>query len=96
MINTTVCRHVLQVMEDGEASVRTLGSAMRTVKQSEEDESQEERKDQGHFPRLTFQPHVTPLVSYLDLPLCLNFVFDYFLNSLFLVCTTTHQCFTAL
>lgn len=37
-------------------SVRTVGSAARKVKQSEEDESQEERKDQGHFPRWVFQP----------------------------------------
>lgn len=48
--------HVLQVMEDGEVSVRTVGSAVRKVKQSEEDESQEERIDQGHFPRWVFQP----------------------------------------
>lgn len=46
-----MCLHVLQVMEDGQVSVRTLASPVRTVKQSEEDESQEERKDQGHFPR---------------------------------------------
>ncbi|XP_075891417.1 sperm-associated antigen 17 isoform X2 [Nelusetta ayraudi] len=41
-----------QVMEDGQVSVKTIASPVRTVKQSEEDESQEERKDQGHFPRL--------------------------------------------
>lgn len=69
-------------------SVRTVGSAVRTVKQSEEDESLEERKDQGHFPRWLFQPHIiTPLLSCLDLPLCLTFVFD----SLFLLCTIAHQ-----
>lgn len=56
MINILVYLHVLQVMEDGEVSVRTVGSAVRTVKQSEEDESQEERKDQGHFPRWVLQP----------------------------------------
>lgn len=62
-------------MEDGEVSVRTVGSAKRTVKPSEEDESQEERKDHGHFPRWVFPPHIiTALLPYLDsLARSLNF-----------------------
>lgn len=70
MINAIVSLHVLQVTEDGEVSVQTLSSATGTVKQSEENESQEERKDRGHFPRLTFHPHerCSPLI---DFPLTL-------------------------
>lgn len=49
-----MCMHVLQVMENGQILMRTPSSTSRTVKQNEEDDSQEERNDQGHLPRWVF------------------------------------------
>lgn len=49
-----VYTHVLQVMEDGQILLRTPSSASRTLRQNNEDDSQEERKRQGHFPRWVF------------------------------------------
>lgn len=57
-----VYMHVLQVMEDGQIFM-TPSSASRTVRQNDEDDSQEERKNQGHFPRWVFGNGVLSCVT---------------------------------